>query len=343
VRVAELPGIGQPLRLAERPLPEPGPGEVRVRVQACGVCGSDLFLQDGGFEGRRSGGRNVFPIVPGHEAAGVVDAVAVDAGDVKVGAQVAIYYVDPQPDGPFAQAGRENLDPGVTRMGVDIDGAFAEYVIRPWHTLIAAPKPMDPGALAVLTDAVATPYHGLVRRAQLQTGETLVVLGVGGLGSSAVQIGKHCGARVIAVSRQQSKLDLALSLGADEVIVAGDDVVAQIAALTDGGADVVIQCAGSGALDAQAVALAGRGGRVVFVGVSMEPFEVVASDLIWRELSLLASCRFTKQDIRESIDLYLAGAITVEHLLTQRRPLEEANEALDDLRRGRVIRSVIVP
>ena len=105
----------------------------------------------------------------------------------------------------------------------------------------------------------------------------------------------------------------------------------------------MIQCAGSAALDAQAVALAGRGGRVVFVGVSIEPFEVVASDMIWRELSLLASCRFTKQDIRESIDLYLAGAITVEHLITRRRPLEEANEALDDLRRGRVIRSVIVP
>lgn len=342
VRVAELPGVGQRLRLAERPIPEPRAGEVRVRVQACGVCGSDLFLQDGGFEWGRGAPRDVFPIVPGHEAAGVVDALGPGVLQPRVGDQVAIYYVDPDPDAAFARAGREHLDPRVSRMGVDIDGAFAEYVVRPAHTLIVPPRHVDPAALAVLTDAVATPYHGLLR-ARLAAGETLVVLGIGGLGSNAVQIGRHLGARVIAISRQRSKLDLARSLGADELILAGDDVVERTLNLTSGGADVVIQCASGGTLDAHAVAMAGRGGRVVLVAVSTEPFEVRSSELIWRELSLLGSCRFTKQDIRDVIDLHLRGAISVAHLVARLRPLEEANEALEDLRRGRVVRSVIVP
>jgi alcohol dehydrogenase, propanol-preferring len=345
MRVAELPGVGEPMRMSVRLVPEPGPGEVRVRVEACGVCGSDLFLQAGGFGPKhdREGHGTRFPVVPGHEAAGVVDAVGVGVHDVPIGAQVAVYYVDPAADSAYVAGGRENVDPAVTRMGVDIDGAFAEYVVRRADTVIIVPAPMDPAALAVLTDAVATPYHGLVRRAKLLAGETLVVLGIGGLGSNAVQIGRHIGARVVAVSRQASKLELARRLGADETIAAGEDVVERVRRLTGGGADVVIQCAASAKLDEQAIAMAGVGGRVVFVGVSPQPFAASASDLIWRELSLLGSCRFTRDDIRAVIGLHVAGAISVEHLIERRRPLSEANEALEDLRHGRVLRSVLVP
>jgi len=347
MRVAEIPAVGAPLRLSTRPVPVPGPGEARVRVQACGVCGSDLFLQAGGFslQTGHAGHGDRFPIVPGHEAAGVVDALGPGVTGPPVGTQVAVYYVDPAPGSPFVRAGRENADPDVTRMGVDVDGAFAEYVVRPVDTLIPAPAAIEPAALAVLTDAVATPYHALVTRARLAAGEALVVLGIGGLGSNAVQIGRHLGARVIAISRQRARLDLALALGADEVVQAGDDrhVVARVRELTGGGADVVIQCAGSAALDEQAVALAGVGGRVAFVGVSKQPFPVLAGDLIWRELTLLGSCRFTRDDIRAVIDLHLAGAISVEHLVQRIRPLAEANEALEDIRHGRVLRSVLVP
>src|SRR5438445_4438719 len=115
MRALELPAVGEPLRLVERPVPEPGPGEVRVRVEACGVCGSDLFLQDGGF------GADKLPRVPGHEAAGVVDAIGAGVTSVREGDQVAIYYIENTPDAP-----RPNLGPNVRRMGVDVDGAFAE-------------------------------------------------------------------------------------------------------------------------------------------------------------------------------------------------------------------------
>src|ERR1700681_384504 len=172
MRAAELPAVGAPLRMVERPLPVPGAGEARVRIEACGVCGSDVFLQDGGF------GAEKLPVVPGHEAAGVVDAVGPNVTMVRPGDQVAIYYIDSPRDSRYARAGRPNIGPGLRRMGVDVDGAFAEYVVRREDLLIVPPAPIDPPTLAVLTDAVATPWHALARIACLQPGETLVVLGI---------------------------------------------------------------------------------------------------------------------------------------------------------------------
>jgi len=338
MRAVELPGIGAPLRLTQRPIPQPGPGEVRVRIEACGVCGSDVFLQKGGF-----GEAVSLPVIPGHEAAGVVDALGDGVADFVLGDQVALYYITTPPGDPWAARGRPNISPAVRRMGVDVDGAFAEYVLRPSAALIRPRAPVPPAVLAVLTDAVATPLHGLKRVARLQPGETLVVLGVGGLGSNAVQLGKAFGARVIAVTRSHSKLRLARELGADEVVAAeAEDPVAAVKALTGGhGPDVVIQCVGSAAVDEQAIAMGGPGGRVVLIGSSLDHFRARAVDIFWRELSLLGSRGFVPDDIRDAIDLYLDGTLSVDHLVETVRPLEEANEALEDLKAGRVFRSIL--
>jgi len=340
MRVAELPGVEQPIRMGTRPIPEPGPGEVRVRVEACGVCGSDVFLQEGGF-----GAKVTWPRVPGHEAAGRVDAMGEGVTTVAPGDQVALYYITTPPGDRWAAAGRPNISPHVTRMGVDVDGAFAEYVIRPDAALIRPPRDVPPQILAVLTDAVATPLHGLKRVAKLQPGETVIVLGIGGLGSNAVQLAKAMGARVIAVTRSDAKQRLARELGADEVIGAtdGDPVPVAREAAGGFGADVVIQCVGDARVDEQAIAMGGPGGRVVLIGAALEPFRVRAVDIFWRELSVLGSRGFIPDDIRDAIDLYLDGTLSVAHLTGAVRPLEEAAEALADLRAGRVFRSVLVP
>lgn len=335
---AKLAGYNEPLQLVELPVPEPGPEEVRVRVEACGVCGSDLFLQHGGFVG------SPLPIVPGHEAAGTVDAIGPEVEGFAVGDQVAIYYIDAPPDSRYARSGHLNIGPGVRRMGVDVDGAFAEYVVRPARTLLKPRAPVDPVALAVLTDAVATPFHALVRIAQLRAGESLLVLGVGGIGSNAVQLGRHLGARVIAVGRSPEKLELARRLGADVVLSEGPQVAAQIRAETDGaGPDVVLQCAASARLDELAIEVAGFLGRVVLVATTPEPFSARASTFVWKELTVRGSRGFLPEDIADVIELHLAGAITTEHLTTTRRPLVEVNEALADLASGRVLRTVLEP
>lgn len=340
MRVYELPAFDAPLRPSERPIPEPGAGEVRVRVEACGVCGSDLFLQAGGF-----GPGVSLPIVPGHEAAGVVDSLGPEVDDLAVGDQVALYYITTPPGDPWAERGRQNISPNVSRMGVDIDGAFADYVVRPVEALIVPSSPVPPPVLAVLTDAVATPLHALKRVARLQPGESLVVLGIGGLGSNAVQLGKVMGAHVIAVSRSARNLALARELGADAVIQAtSDDTIDQARDAAGGyGADVVIQCVGSADVDEQAIAMGGPGGRVVLVGSSKDRFATRAVDLIWRELAVLGSRGFIPDDIRDAIDLYLDGALVADHLVDAVRPLTEANEALSDLQSGRVLRSVLAP
>ena len=198
----------------------------------------------------------------------------------------------------------------------------------------------------MLTDAVATPLHGLKRVARLQPGETLVVLGVGGLGSNAVQLGKAMGARVIAVTRSAAKLRLARELGADETVAADDgDPVAAVKALTGGhGPDVVIQCVGSAAVDEQAIAMGGPGGRVVLIGASAGPRSgrapSTSSGGSWRSSGRAASSPTTSATRSTCTS---TGRWSSDHLVERVRPLEEANEALDDLKAGRVFRSVLAP
>lgn len=340
MRVMELPGVGRPLRPARRPIPRPGPGEVRVGIEACGVCGSDHFLQEGGF-----GDAVPYPVVPGHEPAGRIDAVGDGVSGLAVGQQVAVYYIATPVDDPWAAQGRPNISPHVTRMGVDHDGAFAEYVLRPAASVIPVPRPVPPEVLAVLTDAVATPLHALKRVARVQPGESVAIVGIGGLGFAAVQLAKILGASVIAVTRSAVKQALARELGADVIVAAGtDSTVDEVREASGGhGPDVVLQLAGDARADEAAIAMGGPGGRVVLVGAALEPFRVRAAEIFWRELAVLGSRGMTPADIADAIDLYLDGRLRIDDLVQRTRPLEEANDALADLTEGRVLRSVLIP
>lgn len=335
IRAAVLERYNAPLRVVDRRTPEPSDGEVAVNVRACGVCGSDNFLQKGGFG-------SVLPVVPGHEAAGVVAAVGPGVEGIAVGQPAALYYIRHCGACRWCRDGRMNLCLDVQRMGVDFDGAFAERVIVRQENVIPVDADLDPATAAVLTDAVATPYHALTRVAHAVAGETVVVFGVGGLGSNAVQLAAHLGCRVVAVSRSRHKLDLATRLGADTVIESSGDVVDRIRAVTGpSGPDVILQTVGAPAVDEQAIAAGGNGCRVVLIGSSTTPFSARSVDLIWRELTVQGSRGFVPDDIRDVIALHRSGAISVDHLVSQRRPLDDVNAALDDLREGRVMRSVI--
>ena len=334
-RAFVLPAVDAPLTRIPQVLREPGPGEALVRIEACGVCGSDVFLQKGGF------GADKLPVVPGHEAAGRVVAVGDPAESAWIGKQVAIYYISGPTDSPWYQAGFENLGPDISRMGVDIDGAFADYVIRPLNTLVPVSPRLDPARVAVATDALATPFHALTRIAKLQPGETLAVIGPGGIGSNAVQIGKHLGARVIAIGRSEAKLELAERLGAD-VLAQSSDGAAAVTKLIGTQVDVVLQCVGSPDMDRFAIDIAGFRSRIVMVGTSLGTFDLASRELVWRELSLMGSRGFVRQDIVDVLDLVQSGTLTTDHLTMDVRPMDEANTALDDLRGGRTMRTVLV-
>lgn len=330
-----MPAVGEALREERRPVIAPAPGEAVIRVDACGVCGSDSFLQQGGF------GVEKLPVVPGHEAAGLVVAVGSADNADWIGRQVALYYIDGPQDSAYARAGHENIGPDLQRMGVDVDGAFAEFVTRKLHTLVPVVPAMDAVVVAVATDALATPYHALTAVGRLQPGETLVVLGLGGIGSNAVQIARHLGARVVAVGRGAPKMELAARLGAD-VVVSSEVGAAGIREAAGGQADVVLQCVGSPAMDRLAIDVAGFRARVVCVGTSLGVFELASTELVWRELALLGSRGFTRHDIASVIDLVRDGSLTVDHLVDHRRPVSEANQALEDLKDPTVMRTVLV-
>jgi D-arabinose 1-dehydrogenase-like Zn-dependent alcohol dehydrogenase len=333
--VLVLPGVGLPLALEQRAMPRPGPGQALVRIEACGVCGSDLFLQKGGF------GPEKLPVVPGHEAAGRVEAVGSAEDAALVGQQVALYYIDAPQDSRWAREGAINIGPDVTRMGVDVDGAFARYVTRPVSTLLPVTPEMDPAVVAVATDALATPFHALAAVARLQPGEQLLVIGPGGIGSNAVQIGALLGADVAVAGRSEAKLAQARSLGA-RIAVSSEIGVDALQALVGRNIDVVLECSGVDAMARFAVECAGYRARVVMVSASREPFPVSTGELIWREMSVQGSRGFTPGDIEAVLEHVRQGRLTTDHLTADQRPWRQANEALDDLREGRSTRTVLV-
>lgn len=337
MRAAVLNRYGAPLEFVERDPVEPGPGQVVVDVVACGVCGSDTFLQKGGFD-------STMPIVPGHEAAGTIARVGPDVENLAAGDPVAIYYIEHCGTCEMCEMGRVNMCLSVRRMGVEFDGAFATEVLIPAGNAIPVEPGDDLAAVAVLTDAVATPYHALVRVGRVEAGATVVVFGVGGIGSNAVQIAAHLGCHVIAVSRSEEKLELAWELGASETIRADENVVEAVRAVCGPrGPEFVVQTVGSATVDEQAVATVGIGGKVLLIGASTDTFATRSVDLIWREASIHGSRGFVPDDIREVLDLHRRGLLRSDHLTSVQRPLDEANDALADLTAGRVLRSVLRP
>ena len=313
----------------------PGAGEALVKIEACGLCGSDKLLRSGGF------GDNVFPVVPGHEAAGTV--IAVGSGDeydlALVGQRVALYYIDPDPEFA-ARSGRENLGADVRRMGVDFDGALSQYITRPIRSLVKG-HGLPAQELAVLSDAVATPHHAL-QLAGVTSDQVVAVIGTGGIGSNAVQLVALRGARTIAIGRSESKLAVARSLGAESTISSSEGPDA-IRAVAGGHVDVVVQCVGSPDMDQLALEIAGIGGTVVLVGASVTPFAPTSMALIQKELRVLGSRGFTHQDIADVIALRLDGSLTLDHLLGDIRSFADAPDAFETVGVGERLRTVIEP
>lgn len=189
MRAARLIEAGKPLEIQSIPVPEPAAGELLVEVHACGICGTDLHLAvDGDIPVERT------PITLGHEAAGVVVRLGEGVSDFSEGDRVALFPAAYCGECAYCKAGRQSLCEHSKVYGMARDGSLANFVTAPAHSAFHLPDkvPFDVGA--VVTDAVSTPYHALVKRGKLQKGETVGVIGCGGLGSHAIQLAKLLGA-----------------------------------------------------------------------------------------------------------------------------------------------------
>ena len=254
------------LRLDDVPRPKPRSGEVLVEVEACGVCGSDLHFVDG------SARTSHLPVTLGHEVAGRVAASADPAwqpGDV-----VVVELATACGDCRRCEEGRPNLCERTAVIGIDVDGGLADAVVAPASALVRRPEQLTPSAAATAVDAGATAWHAVTRRAGVDPGVSVLVIGVGGLGAYGVQFAKLAGATpVIAADVEPASLDLASTLGADEVIHVeeGSSLGRATKLLTDGGVDVAIEFVGRARTAQDAVKSIRPGGRALVVGVGDEP------------------------------------------------------------------------
>ncbi|MBW9055029.1 zinc-dependent alcohol dehydrogenase family protein [Rhizobium mesosinicum] len=328
------------LFLREVEKPAPGPEDLLVRIEACGICGTDRHLFLGEFPSHP-------PVTLGHEFAGIIEAVGSEVIGFRPGMRVT---GDPNiACGRCEEChnGRVNLCRNLQAIGIHRDGGFANYVILPQKQAFALPLELDPlhGAFC---EPLACCLHG-VDLANIKTGASVIVLGGGVIGLLTVQLARLAGAtRVLLVTRDAGKRALAETLGATASFDPSDaNAVSSITregGLLPGGADVVFECAGVPETMMQAPKLARRGGTAVILGVMPQgaKIEIEPFDLLFREVNLTSSFLnpFTHG---RAADLIASGAIKVEPLISRRVTLEKAPEAIANPALGGEIRTLVVP
>jgi 6-hydroxycyclohex-1-ene-1-carbonyl-CoA dehydrogenase len=340
LKAAVFHGPGQPLTVQDWPTPEPGPDEIRVRVAACGVCHTDLHYLDHGTPTFKPP-----PLVLGHEVAGTVDVVGDDVASFQLGDRVLLPAVLTCGHCRACRSGRENICEHSVMLGNNIDGGYAELVVVPAKDVARLPDEVPLIEGSIIADAITTPYHAVVNRGRVTPGDSVVVVGCGGIGLNIVQMAAALGARVVAIDVLPAKLELARQLGATEVVVSGPNTRPDKEArrLTDGGADVAFEAIGRAATQEQALSCLRTGGRLVLVGYSPDTMPLNSGRVMYRELEVVGSLGCRPVDYPRVIELVRQGRIRLEPLVTHRFPLDQINQAFDALRGGEVVRAVVVP
>lgn len=327
------------LGLVERPTPAPGPGAALVRVAATAICHTDLAIYTGSHPGVR------YPVVMGHEATGVVEAVGPGVTGLRPGQRVIVNPIIACGACDCCARGLDNLCRNAGMFGRELEGSLAEHVVLPARYLHPLPDHL-PLEAATLIETLATVRHGQ-ERVGLRAGEAVVIVGMGTTGLLHTQLARLAGASpVIAVSRSAWKLDLARRWRADHAVqAAGADAVDAVLRLTGGrGADVVIESTGQPGLIRPAIDMLGPAGRLLAYGISHGAAEgFSAFPLYYKELTIVGSRGLRAADLPPSIDLVASGAVDLDGFITARFPLPSAAAAFAEYERdpGRVLRIVI--
>lgn len=331
------------LDIREVPVPELKPGQVKVKIKACGICGSDAHLVIHGTLKCKH-----FPRIPGHESSGIIEEVGENVSRFQKGDRVVIAAGTSCGVCSYCKAGYENLCKDVGVFGFDRDGGFAEYNIVEERYLYSLPDtiPFDQGA--ILADAVSTPYHAIRYRGNIQNGDTVAIFGCGGLGIHAVAIARAMtDGKVIALDVERGPLENATKYGADEIINLKEirNPGKTLKEITKG-VDLLADFSGYMSNIEESLRAMNPGGRIVLVGIGRQPLKFqIPFILIERMISVLGSYGSDRRAIPELIELYLKGKINLSHSITSHHTLEELNQCLEDLdeRKGNPIRFIIQP
>ena len=325
---ARFHAVGEPLRLEEVPRPRPGHGEVLVRVEAAGVCGTELHFVDGLLTPADA------PITLGHEVAGAVEEVGPQVDGFAPGDRVAVHYFHSCGDCRFCRGGRENIcERPLGFLAFATDGGFAEFVAVPASALVRVPEGLSAVQAAPLCCSATTALHAM-SIAGVGSGDTAVVYGSGGVGLALVQALVHFGVRVVAVARTPEKLRAAESSGAAFTVDASSGGVAEQVRGLVGGADAVFELVGTAESAAEALGCTDRGGSLVCIGYSFDRIALNPLDLVVPEQRVLTSVSNTRAELEQALQLAAEGALAPA--IAGTAPLDEVNEVLGKLRAGQV-------
>ncbi len=340
MKAAVFHEAGQKLVIEEVPTPEPGEGEALIKVAACGVCHTDLHYIDHGTPTFKKP-----PLILGHEASGVVAEVGRGVTEWEQTDRVLIPAVISCGVCEFCQAGRENICENLIMFGNNVDGAYAEYVVVPAKDLISLPESLDLKKSSIIADAVSTPYHAVKNRGKVKEGDKIVVIGCGGVGINVVQIAAAMGAIVYAVDISNIKLETAISLGAYKGINPKEDenYIKNLKKETSGGIDIAFEAIGNPLTISQGYSLLKKGGRLVVIGYTAEQMTFSPARLMYYELEMVGSLGCRSVDYIPLIEMVEQGKIKLDPLITGEYLLENINDALDELRNGESLRSIVVP
>jgi len=354
MKAAVLRAADRPVTIEDVRVKDPGPGEVRVALRAAGLCHSDLSVIDGSIP-------YPTPVVLGHEGAGVVDAVGAGVTAVKDGDAVVLSTLAHCGRCPACEVGRPTecrnapnpkesqpfglADGGRAHAFANTSAFTSRTVVREQSAIAIDPRvPFDRAAL--IGCGIMTGVGAVLNRARVEAGASMAVFGLGGIGLSCVQGGVLAGAaRIVAVDVVPAKLELARRLGATDVVDANrDDPVAAIRDLTRGGADYTFEAVGNLAVIRQALEALGPGGALTLIGV---PKLGTKLDFVVHALyqnKAIIGCRYgtarPRRDFAMLADLYLAGRLKIDELITRRYALDEFPAALEDLKAGGLARGV---
>ena len=365
MRAVVFTEVGTPVEVLDVELAPPKAGEVKVRVAAAGVCHSDLHIWRGDWP-------RTTPCVLGHEGSGVVVEVGAGVTDLREGDPVVLSWVAPCGECRYCRAGHEArcqlaatvvgplgvLNDGTSRLSRDGETVFhylgtsswAEYAVVPASGAIKVRADAALDVVSLVGCAVATGVGAVLNTAQVEEGATVVVIGCGGVGLSIVQGARLAGAsRIVAVDLLAAKTDVALTMGATDAVVASSgDVVAAILDLVPDGVDYAFDGIGHTTTTEQAIGVLGLGGAAVVVGLpaagrraSFEPLVLAEGDQ--RILGSNYGSVRPARDIPWLVDQYVEGRLQLDELVTARRPLEDAADALAQLEGGGVLRTLLVP
>jgi len=328
MRAAVVPALAAPLEIRVLPVPEPGSGQVLVRMQTCGICHTDIHAAHGDWPVKPQP-----PFVPGHEGVGIIEQVGPGPAVRRVGDRVAIAWLGSACGRcGYCVSGRETLCEAQQNSGYSVDGAYAEYAVADERFVVPVPDAVSSLDAAPLTCAGVTTFAA-IKAAHVAPGERVGVFGVGGLGHLAVQYARIVGGIVVGVDLEEEKLALATKLGADHVVNArSTDPVAAIGKL--GGIDVAVALAASPASFEQAFRSLRRGGRLVCVALPAQgTMQIPIFETVLGGISIIGSIVGTRQDLANVFALHAAGRTRI---VAQARTLDEINTCFAEILAGKV-------